>query len=357
MRALLPYHPKPKPDELFSSWLIRIVNGYEKEVSEFLDLFGAASYLHSSDIDRLTPSVLVAALCEMTGTDLTIGKGTSLSKRIRPLSSDQVQIDSVARPWLIPIGHSRRSGRTCGFQVCPMCLAAGELYFRWHWAVALFCCCPEHRILLVDCCPQCSASIHASPQGLLGLRRSRSDAVKIHLERCSRCGFDLRHAPTLKAADRSLDFQVAYELELADGEQGSKARDRFAVLRHLITLLYGENRGLETLRGIVASRSGVERVDVPTPYEPDRDIVSFEEADVLSRSRALLAASWLFRDWPVRFVECCREATVNYPALNRNAIRVKWYCDVAKDAYMWRNIGRRKAVGSDFNPLNKAERA
>ncbi len=222
MPALLPYHPKPKPDELFSSWLIRIVDGYEKEVSDFLGLFGAASYLHACDIDRLTPSFLVAAMCEITGAELTVGEGMSLPKRTRALSSDQLQIDSVAWPWRIPIGQSRRSGRTCGFQICPACLAEDEPYFRWQWAVALFCCCPVHRMLLVDCCPRCSSSIHAFPQGLLGLRHIPSGALKIYLERCSHCGFDLRYAPAVKAADRLLEYQAAHELKLSGAEQGSE---------------------------------------------------------------------------------------------------------------------------------------
>ena len=338
--------------------LIRTVKGYGMDVPDFLNLLGMSSYLHSSDIDRLTPSFLVAALCEITGTDLTIGEGMSLSKRTRALSSDQLQIDSVAWPWLIPIGQSRRSGRTCGFQVCPDCLAADQPYFRWHWAVALSCCCLVHGVRLVDCCPRCSSSIHAFPQGLLGLRRTPSGALKIHLERCSRCRFDLRYAPTVKAANRLLEGQAAYELQLAGAEQGSECRESFAVLRHLITLLYGENRGFENLRRVVAERSGIARTDMPIPYEPDQDIVAFEEADVTSRSIVLLAASWLFQEWPTRFIQCCREAQVRYPALNRNAISVKWYCEVAKDAYTAPRIdGARKAARSDPTLLIQTERA
>jgi hypothetical protein len=72
---------------------------------------------------------------------------------------------------------------------------------------------------------------------------------------------------------------------------------------HLITLLFGENRGLEELRRVVAARSGIDRVDVPIPYEPDQDIVPFEEADLATRLKALMAASWLFEGWPSPFAE------------------------------------------------------
>ena len=132
--------------------------------------------------------------------------------------------------------------------------------------------------------------------------------------------------------------------------EGSDTSDRFAVLRHLVTLLFGENRGLEAFRSVVASRSGVDRTDVPAPYEPDQDIVPFEEADVSTRAKVSTAASWLFREWPARFIECCQEARVQYPALNRNAISVSSYCRVATTAY------EPQAIQSDRKPI-RSERS
>ena len=344
---LLPYHPKPKPDELLSSWLIRIVNNYRMEMSDFLDLLGMSSYLHSSYLDRLAPDLLVEGLCEITGTGLEVARQTILTNRVRLLHTDKVQIETVAWPWLIPIGRSRRFGRTSGYQVCPICLASDQPYIRWQWALALFACCQTHRTLLADSCPRCGSSIHGSPQGLLGARRTLAGTVQIQLERCIACGFDFRKLIPTPAPQPLLGYEAADQEQIAEARQGSETSDHYAVLRHLITLLFGENRGLENLRRVVARRSGVARVDVPVPYEPDPDIVPFEEATSSSRARVSLAAHWLFREWPSRFIKCCREAQVEYPALNRNAVRIRWYCEAATVAYSKGPISQRKHPGRE----------
>jgi hypothetical protein len=73
---------------------------------------------------------------------------------------------------------------------------------------------------------------------------------------------------------------------------------------------------------------------MPIPYEPDAEILSFEEADVYTRAAVLTAASWLIQDWPTRFVTCCRDAAVHHPALNRKgAISVRWFLEPTLSAY------------------------
>ena len=136
---------------------------------------------------------------------------------------------------------------------------------------------------------------------------------------------------------------MAYYDLLRSAENGTDSAEHFTILRHLITLLYGENRGLESLRRVVSSHSATERVDIPIPYESDEDVVSFEEANVVTRSKVLSAASWLLEDWPVRFLESCWEAGVEHPALNRNEISVPRFLQVAGAAYQPQpDAGQRK---------------
>jgi len=286
MTMLLPYRPKPKPDELLSSWLIRLANGYRMELSEFLDMLCLTSHIHACDVDRLAPEILLIRLSELTGTTIEAARRTLLQSRFGILRTDRLHIQSVAWPWQIPIGHSRHHGRTCGFQICPRCLAEGETYFRWQSQVALFCCCEVHGCLLIDQCPRCLASIHAAPHGLLAIRRARTENALIELERCTQCRFDFRRAGSSSAPQKLLAQQVAYYDLLRSAENGTDSAEHFTILRHLITLLYGENRGLEGLRRVVSSHSGTERVDIPIPYESDEDVVSFEEANVVTRSRS-----------------------------------------------------------------------
>jgi TniQ len=355
---LLPCRPKPLPDELFSSWLIRLASTYCMQFCDFLQMLGLAQHLHNSDIDRIASASLVRSVCKVTGTDPIVGRATLLTHLTSVVHNDKLRIDTPEWPWLIPIGRSHRSGAIAGFQFCPLCLSSSEPYFRWQWRIAFVCCCPVHRVLLVDRCPECRASIHASAQGLWGLRDDPRMEYLIRMERCRSCRFDLRHALAVVADDSLVQRQEALIRKLESAEKGTDAvaADHFAVLRHIVSLIVGQNLGLERFRQVIADRSGLSRVDVPLPYEPDAEILHFEELAVRSRALALEAAIWLLEEWPTRFVDCARAAEVTYPALNRNAISVRWFNEVVMAAYAWHEIdteasspqdaGRRKPVRS-----------
>lgn len=164
----------------------------------------------------------------------------------------------------------------------------------------------------------------------------------IKMERCRHCQFDLCRAAALVAGDSLVQRQqtLIRKLESAENGTDATATDRFAVLRHIVTLIVGQNLGLEYFRRVVADWSGLSRVDVPLPYEPDAEILHFEELSLLSRASALEAAVWLTEEWPTRFVDCARTAKVAYPALNRNAISVPWFNEVimAGYGYAWHDI-------------------
>jgi hypothetical protein len=162
----------------------------------------------------------------------------------------------------------------------------------------------------------------------------------ISMERCRACRLDLRHAPALAASGPLVDRQEVLIRRLKAAEEGSDATaaGRFAVLRHIVSLIVGENLGLEHFRRVVAERSGLSRVDVPLPYEPDAEILAFEELPVGSRALSLEAAVWLTEEWPVRFVNCAKSAEVVYPALNRNAISIPWFNEAVMASYSWHEI-------------------
>jgi hypothetical protein len=160
--------------------------------------------------------------------------------------------------WLIPLSGFGRQLAPVGFQVCPYCLSSGEPCHRWQWRIALFFRCTEHGCLLVDHCPQCGSRIHPYALSLLGLRRACGD-VDGKLERCDRCSFDLRNASTNSSRASSTHTQKALQLRLAlsNGTSSEPTEEYFAVLRHIIDLLAGENTGLEDLRVVIARHSGM----------------------------------------------------------------------------------------------------
>jgi hypothetical protein len=360
-RALLPYRPKPQLDELLSSWLIRLANAYRMEFSEFLDLLGLQLFIQTSNLDRVAPQALITSVAELTGTEHASIDAMLLHRRLKVLNSANVDINSRAWPWSIPIGVSRLFGRINGFQICPLCLLeASAPHFTWQSCVSLYCSCTKHGVMLIDRCPNCGSSIHASAQGLLGIRRASAGNLLIQLEICSTCCNDLRFARVIPAPANLIvvQSQVDNLIRSSLTEEAASA-ERFVTLRHLVSLLYGENLGLESFRSVVAQHCGIDRVDIRIPYESDQHILPYEESDVATRANVLSAAIWLTEDWPNRFVSCSREAEVRYPALQRRgATAGRSFGEIAMSAYGEEQRSTRKPprsvrIGDSLTLLRK----
>ena len=64
---LWPIHYKPLPDELLSSWLVRLAHGHGLKVQTFCNLiFGNSQQVWNRDIDRLAPTWLLDQLSYRT---------------------------------------------------------------------------------------------------------------------------------------------------------------------------------------------------------------------------------------------------------------------------------------------------
>ena len=63
-----PAHPKPLPDELLSSWIVRVAeaNAIKLQTLSWM-LFGNGVSPWNRDIDRNAPRWLIDVLCEHTG--------------------------------------------------------------------------------------------------------------------------------------------------------------------------------------------------------------------------------------------------------------------------------------------------
>lgn len=75
-----PAHPKPLPDELLSSWIVRVAqaNGIKLQTLCWM-LFGNERSPWNRDIDRSAPKWLLKAMCEHTGTNYWDAYHTTLT--------------------------------------------------------------------------------------------------------------------------------------------------------------------------------------------------------------------------------------------------------------------------------------
>ena len=204
--ALWPNHFKPLPDELLSSWLVRLAHahGYKSEQLCSI-LLGRGEPMWNRDIDRTISIELRDALKKATSaTDEQIDAATLVA--FAGYVSGQVNALGTSR-WIIPLGIFHRKRRTPGLMYCPLCLATDQpSYYRRSWRLSFVTVCTEHHVELRDCCEACAAPIapHRIDVGRNGYL-PRNGLLCL----CSSCGRDLRRTIPQKA-DAHLVAWTAY---------------------------------------------------------------------------------------------------------------------------------------------------
>jgi hypothetical protein len=221
---LWPAHPKPLPDELLSSWIVRIAraNGVKLQTMTH-QLFGDALTPWNRDIDRLAPKWLLKAVSGHTGTPYWDAYRTTLTcyrDRLYPkrLSSGQLR-------WILPLKLHSTNRQGYGLQYCPECLAEDvEPYFRRKWRVGFFTFCPNHKALIHDACPSCDSPVafHRRDFG-----HGIDEAGEMYL--CHACRFDLRRAPHMPAPVHDPEVFALHEEMLLALDKAVSETGRFDI--------------------------------------------------------------------------------------------------------------------------------
>ena len=158
-----PVHPRPRPDELLSSYLARIARAHWTRPQVFWERVAGISDLLR--VDQSVPSQVLAAL----------RNGIGINAR---------QVDAMT---LIPFGAVRvlreEGKRVIAF--CPECLKQDVPFYRRSWCLEYFTICGTHRVRLHKACPKCR-----------GLIRFERLAPGRSFTSCHNCGFELRRTST-----------------------------------------------------------------------------------------------------------------------------------------------------------------
>lgn len=320
---LWPAHPKPLPDELFSSWVVRIAeaNGIKLETMTHL-LFGANLVPWNRDIDRLAPKWLLKEICARTGTSYWDAYRTTLAgyrTRLYPHRKDSGQLR-----WILPLRISSTKRDGFGMQYCPECLAKDrEPYFRRKWRVAFYTFCPEHKIMLHDCCSVCGAAVTFYRRDF---KRAINEAKEIYF--CYQCQFDLRTASQEPVAIHDDGALHLYVEMLQALERSSHDANQFnlkfhAVLHQLCKVMLSVVNH-DQLRQYIANTLDV----VIAPILNGK--VPFEQRRVFDRYQAVLFALWLLSEPETRIRQVWLAKAVRFNLLLRDFNHApKWFADLA----------------------------
>ncbi|MEO7692220.1 MAG: TniQ family protein [Sphingomonas sp.] len=289
-----PYRPRPLPDELLSSYMVRLALGMDLKPITFLNtVWGSARNLLAQDLDNFVPQRVAARIEVGAGVNPEEIKAMALPDYVGTLLTSH---NARGRnPWLLPITIDNNRRRRHGLQFCPICLGTDPApYFRKRWRVGFVTSCAAHGVLLRDRCATCDEPVHqhvaASPR------------------HCSACGAGLCAPTTAIARHDHITWQARLEAGLDQrwimlGGEPTRAHVVYSIVRQVAALL---------VNGKKAARLRVEAARAwggdPSPYAKPTARQPIEYLDVAERHRLFDMVERLVQGWPHRFVHACHEA-------------------------------------------------
>ena len=335
---LLPIHLKPQPDELLSSWLIRLAHGQGLKLQTFCSLvFGRDKSIWNRDIDKLAPDWLITRLSECTGTSMSDVWGSTL-KSYEGVLYEHHQPNGNTK-WILPLGLYHRTRHGHGLQYCPHCLAEdAEPYFRKRWRLALSTICTKHGCYLLDACPQCASPLAPHRTDMHGRQYSQEAGLNAH---CWKCNFDFRWARTTEVKDSAsatLQLQLEFALEHGNADwAGNPAMHSvvlFEGLRELIAGLTSKNTRVRLKNSV--KLQGHDLNDWPHKQ--------FEMNSQIHRRESFHLLAMVLENWPTSFIDLIHECGLRYADLKGDSEqRMYWYEKVIQ----LEAGGGYAAIGSD----------
>lgn len=318
---LWPIHPQPLPDELLSSWMIRVARGNGFKVHSFYAAhFGRERQIWNRDIDHHAPAWLLDGLEAHTGVQ-RVRLETMTLRAFESVVFERFNETGNTR-FLMPLSIFHRTRRAYGQQFCPLCLTEDKTpYLRRRWRLALEVVCAQHGVLLQDRCGSCGSPLvpHRADMHTTSTFPQRNT-----LRECGHCRGSVVAAAE-QAPSETIDTQRCIDRVLDQGF--ATLTDQGAVYSHL----YFD--GLRQLMiGLVALGS--------LPGQRG----SFEGADIADRLQRLQAAVMLAGDWPNRFLRFCSQVKKPYAAFTKDAAEIPyWLASVLRQEL----LARRAPVHRD----------
>lgn len=326
--SLWPIRYKPLPDELLSSWLVRLAHGHGLKVQTFCNLiFGNKLQVWNRDIDRLAPQWLISELSNKTGASYQQAFKTTLQSYQGIIYHRPRQSGSLT--WIQSLKLHHRKFEGFGLQFCPKCLASDiDPYFRKSWRVAFNTTCPIHQCMLQDRCPHCGHGVafHRSDM------KHAEYITAVSLLECHYCGFDLSQTPA-KAAnyfDNVVgEFIRGLVTRLTSSTFNQADIEVLMVMHHLSKLMLSRSPKVR-LYSHLCFAMGEEEI----PLNPKDDV---EGLDISARHHLMQIMGYLMLDLASELRTAIQNKVVRYNHLKKDFDDApKWYLSIVERFSSWR---------------------
>jgi hypothetical protein len=310
---VLPVRCPPLPDELLSSWLIRLAWLNAEKLYTFRRRF----WTHpgspwSRNLDLTLPDDALTNISKMTLITHKLLARHMLREYLGKLFDDIDSYGGVQQGMLV---GRRRGQKVLGFglQLCPDCHHSEPApYFKRCWKVAYIVTCPLHRRLLIDACPYCHQPLayHLADFGKSLLPE------RVPTSFCSSCGrsWSEKMPPQDELIpDTFIDWQMRMLVALEtgwieDNQVGLLyALSYFKGLHVLIRLLASSGHSFR-LRQVIANELGLPPLKIASTNNQNQ----FGGLRVEDRLYLLRCVFWLLQEWPERFIWATKTAKLAY---------------------------------------------
>lgn len=291
----------PEPDELLTSWMIRLAHANGLQCESFRShACGSSIEVWNRDVDRYSNERLINALSEISGVSATRLWGATL-RYLQSAMAGQVECHGT-RCGLLSLGVYHRTRRRSGLMYCPACINSDSVpYFRKLWRVSLLIGCPEHHVTLADACPHCGVPIIPHRADVFW-QQSTTAQSRLYV-RCWSCGHDLRDTES----SRMTSGIVAYTRRIQDallGEWGNLG----GVVLHPRAFL----AGVQVLLRVAAKQVGEEHFDL-LPLQ-------------IRAERVERVSAWL-DDWPAAFLADMRRMRRTYTSIHPSRLELPFWIE------------------------------
>lgn len=306
---ILPVRCDPLPDELLSSWLVRLAWLNAEKLHTFRRRFWPSpGSPWGRNIDLGLSGDVLRRIAEMSLRTIE-----SLSNHLLTQYSGILFEGANPKNATDGVLVSRHRGTNVsgyGIQLCPECMSEGAVpYFRCSWKVSYLVICSRHRRLLLDACPNCGSQLtyHLADfgQSLLPEQIPTSFCASCRLPWSSAC-----EIPGVEVEDEFCEWQAQLCHALATGWlTGTKSQPLFALsffngLRILVRLVGATDTRGAQLREQVSSRIGL----LPLAVTHSKKGSVFSGLRLGDRLYLLRLAHWLLQSWPERFLSAATAA-------------------------------------------------
>lgn len=337
-----PVHPQILPDELLSSWLMRIASGNGLKLHSFTHRAFPNVSIWNRDIDKTVSDNVLSILSKRSGRPFKEVFQTTLKSYEGYLA--ETVIDSKTK-WILPLGIYHRTHKRKGLCFCPLCLAEDNIpYFRRLWRLGFSVVCTKHSVWMLDACPNCNMPIAFHRNDFEHKYNPTEKGMNI----CYNCEFDLRSSNITKETDSLfLEFLINIEKALVEGyiildNKPIYSHLYFNVLFQMLKLITINKHGLK-LRTLLEKRLK----SIPEILL-NQQIRFVDDLPMQERRYSLRIISYLFKNWPNNFIKLCNEAQLSKSRLDK---------DISDIPYWFSNVLYKKLDESFYSPSNQEIKA